>query len=453
MSDPSLLSLLARSFLAGEPTVEQIVPRAATMLGRRWRWLKPLAGRYIQAFSGQIRPRHKDVVRFLREDPGFRDARSKYLHKISVRQWLVEPTKMQPAVAAATWDLPVIESVGALASWFELTPGELEWFADLKGLEYKVNNPRLRHYHYRVLRKMSGDIRLIEAPKLRLKDLQKQVLARILDQIPPHPAVHGFRKGRSIKTFIEPHVRQRVVLRMDLKDFFPSFTGARIQSFFRTIGYPESVADLLGGVCTNAAPKDVWKEAGFDVDRARLSRARALYCQPHLPQGAPTSPALANLCAYRMDCRLAGLAKAVGAEYTRYADDLAFSGGEEFERCVERFSIQAAAILLEEGYSAHHRKTRIMRQGVRQHLAGLVANQSVNVRRTDFDRLKAILTNCLRLGPDGQNRKAHPQFRSHLEGRVGFVEMINPAKGKRLRAILEQIRWERTKDDEPSGQT
>jgi hypothetical protein len=101
-----------------------------------------------------------------------------------------------------------------------------------------------------------------------------------------------------------------------------------------------------------------------------------------------------------------------------------------------------AAVLLEEGVAAHYRKTRIMRQGVRQHLAGLVANRRVNVRRSDFDQLKAILTNCTRHGPETQNRAEHPQFRLHLEGRVGFVEMVNPEKGKRLRRIFEQIQCE-----------
>ena len=89
----------------------------------------------------------------------------------------------------------------------------------------------------------------------------------------------------------------------------------------------------------------------------------------------------------------------------------------------------------------NHRKTRIMRQGARQHLAGLVVNQHMNVQRTDFDLLKATLTNCARLGPDSQNRRDHPSFRAHLQGRVGFVESINPARGKRLRAILERIQW------------
>jgi hypothetical protein len=266
-----------------------------------------------------------------------------------------------------------------------------------------------------------------------LKSLQRQILTEILDKIPPHPAAHGFLKGRSIRTFAAGHTGQRVVLRMDLSDFFPTFSAARIQTVFRAMGYPEPVADLLGGICTHAAPRDLCAGLAYD--------ARSLYSRPHLPQGAPTSPALANLCTYRADCRLTGLAESAGARYTRYADDLAFSGGEEFERRVERFSTHVAAILLEEGFAVNHRKTRIMRRGVRQHLAGLVVNEHINVRRRDFDRLKAMLTNCARLGAEGQNRAGHTDFRAHLEGKVGFVESVNPAKGRRLRAIFERIRW------------
>ena len=96
-------------------------------------------------------------------------------------------------------------------------------------------------------------------------------------------------------------------------------------------GIPEPVADLLGGFCTNVVPKSVFRALLPETQR----QMRALYEQTHLPQGASTSPALANLCGYRMDCRLAGLANAAGATYTRYADDLAFSGSGEFSRrCV-----------------------------------------------------------------------------------------------------------------------
>jgi hypothetical protein len=228
---------------------------------------------------------------------------------------------------------------------------------------------------------------------------------------------------------------------MDLRDFFPSMRGGRAQALFRTAGYPERVADLLGGLCTNAVPCDVWKGAAGMIDPAVLPAIRQLYAWPHLPQGAPTSPALANLCAYRIDCRLSGLARAAGALYTRYADDLAFSGDADFERCAERFTVHIARILLEEGFEVRHRKTRIMRQGVRQYLAGVVVNERVNIVRADFDRLKATLTNCALHGPAGQNHEQHPSFRQHLAGRVSFVEMINPQKGARLRKILERIEW------------
>ena len=167
-----------------------------------------------------------------------------------------------------------------------------------------------------------------------------------------------------------------------------------------------------------------------------------LIARPHLPQGAPTSPALANLTAYRLDCRLAGLARTAGAVYTRYADDLAFSGGEEFSRVVKRFSTHAAAVALEEGFSVNHHKTRNMRQGVRQQLAGVVVNQKVSLRRRDLELLEAILTNCARHGPASQNRAALPDFRAHLEGRIGFVEMVNREQGQRLRELFEAVRWE-----------
>ena len=123
------------------------------------------------------------------------------------------------------------------------------------------------------------------------------------------------------------------------------------------------------------------------------------------------------------------LAESAGAVYTRYADDLAFSGDADFDRRAERFSVHAAAVLAEEGFSVHHRKTRIMRQGVRQYLAGIVTNERVNVVRADYDRLKAILTNCARRGPESQNREGHEDFRAHrvawkyCAGRVWLLEL------------------------------
>jgi RNA-directed DNA polymerase len=414
MADRSIWKSLSRAILAGEAAVEPIADRVQKMLGRQWRAIRPIARRYVRSFGAGVRPRQRDVEAFLKS------RRTRSWPRLSVKEWLTEPEQMRPVPG---WNVPAIESAGQLAEWMRLMPTELEWFADLKGL---AREGKLAHYHYRVLSKGSGSYRVIEAPKPRLKELQRLILAEVIEKIPLHPAVHGFRKGRSILTFVAPHVGQRVVLRMDLENFFPSIAGVRIQTLFRVAGYPEAVADRLGGICTNAMPRG----------------APDLYQRPHLPQGAPTSPALANLCAYRLDCRLSGLAASAGAQYTRYADDLAFSGDEAFERCVERFLLHVAAIAMEEGFAVNHRKTRVMRQGVRQHLAGLVTNAKVNVMRPDYDCLKAILTNCVRKGPASQNRDGHPRFREHLEGRVAFVESVNAVKGRRLRGLLEQISWQ-----------
>src|SRR5229473_2290214 len=128
MPNRSLLTALARAFLAGEPAVEQVIARASRTLGKPWRWLRPLAQRYIEAYTGRTRPRRRDVVRFLLRDPGFGRAGSKYLHKLSVQHWLTEPQQMQPVAAAEKWPVPAIESAAALADWLLLNPGEIEWF-------------------------------------------------------------------------------------------------------------------------------------------------------------------------------------------------------------------------------------------------------------------------------------------------------------------------------------
>lgn len=138
-----------------------------------------------------------------------------------------------------------------------------------------------------------------------------------LDNIPPHAAAHGFRAGRSIASFVAPHAGQRVVLKVDLQDFFPTIAKPRVAAVFRTAGYPEDVCQTLGSLCTNWGPRDIWERFPQYGDLRDRWRHERLYDRPHLPQGAPTSPALANLCCYRLDCRLAGLARSLGGHYTR----------------------------------------------------------------------------------------------------------------------------------------
>src|SRR5262249_23774937 len=151
-----------------------------------------------------------------------------------------------------------------------------------------------------------------------------------------------------IKTFASPHAGRRIVLRLDLCDFFPSVPASRVHALFREAGYPRRVARLLTGLCTTVTPEDAFPESIGATEVGWKTRRR--YAARHLPQGAPTSPALANLCAYRLDVRLAALAESLGAAYTRYADDLAFSGDEEFERGIKRIHVQVCRIALDEGF-------------------------------------------------------------------------------------------------------
>jgi hypothetical protein len=334
--------------------------------------------------------------------------------------------------------VPALATPAELADWLDLGLAELDWFADCHGREAQTPAGPLRHYTYRWLVKRSGKLRLLEAPKQRLKAVQRRLLHEVLDRVPPHDAAHGYRRGRSVASYAAPHAGRAIVLRFDLCDFFPSVPASRVHALFRTAGYPAPVARLLTGLCTNVVPRDVEP----DGQNPNRWAGRQRYRSPHLPQGAPTSPALANLCAYRLDCRLAALAETVGARYSRYADDLAFSGAGEMERGARRFQVEVCRIALEEGFEVHTRKSRFMRQGVRQQLAGVVVNVRPNVRRDEYDRLKAVLTNCVRRGPASQNREGRADFRAHLAGRVAYVALLNPNRGRRLRALLDRIRWE-----------
>ncbi len=161
---------------------------------------------------------------------------------------------------------------------------------------------------------------------------------------------------------------------------------------------------------------------------------------PHLPQGAPSSPALANLSVRRLDARLQGWAEAAGGRYTRYADDLAFSGplglahrSAAFVRGVER-------IVAAEGHAVNQAKTRVRRAGARQTVTGIVVNEHTSVTRSEYDALKATLHNCLAHGPESQ-RRSRSDLRAHLTGRVAWVESLDPRRGGLLRAALDRIEW------------
>lgn len=133
---------------------------------------------------------------------------------------------------------------------------------------------------------------------------------------------------------------------------------------------------------------------------------------------------------------MSGLAAAAGARYSRYADDLAFSGDRGFERGLPRFIPAAAAIALDEGFRVRFRKLRVMRAARQQRLAGLVLNVRPNVPRRAYDALRATLHNAARLGAVTQNRDGHEDFRAHLLGRIAWVAHSQPrARRSPARAV------------------
>jgi RNA-directed DNA polymerase len=430
----SVALALADTMLARDATLAGLVASASWAFGLPHPWIPALCesiltrtGEHFHHFS-----RH-ELAEIICEDDLFHAAFDPEKTPPQILRYCTElPLRPAPPAWLSALALPDLPTVGDLARWLTTTPTEIDWFAD----QWRVApdpQTRLQHYHYRWVPKRSGGQRLIEIPKERLREMQHKILRQILDRVPAHGVAHGFRRGRSCVTHAALHSGQRVVLRMDLKDFFPSIPASRIDALFVKLGYSDSVAATLARLCVNRTPAGAL--------RALPWAERQPWRTPHLPQGSPCSPALANLCAYRLDIRLDALAERLGATYSRYADDLVFSGGRQLERASDRFHIQVAAIALEEGFRVNTRKTRVMRAGVRQQVTGIVVNCHPNIARAQFDLLKATLTNCVRHGPQSQNRDGHPHYRAFLGGKVAHVSLVNPARGAKLQRLYNAIAW------------
>lgn len=347
---------------------------------------------------------------------------------------VLDPPRFAPTKPFADLQIPALATLGELAEWLGQSAEQLDWLADERRGHGRAADGPLQHYRYAFVGKGDGKLRLVEAPKPRLKAIQRRILREILSAVPVHGRAHGFVVGRSCLSGAQVHAGEAMVATFDLAQFFPSVGLPRIHGIFRSLGYPWAVARRLAGLCTTITPACVYR-------RLPDPGLGALYGVPHLPQGAPTSPALANLLAWTLDRRLHGLARAAGANFTRYADDLAFSGDAAFANGLGRFGKAVETIVHEEGFALNAAKTRIMPRSARQRVTGIVVNEHCNIGRAEFDTLKAILHNCARGGPAGQNRAGVPDFRGHLTGRVAWVAQVNPRRGAKLRRLFERIDW------------
>lgn len=257
--------------------------------------------------------------------------------------------------------------------------------------------------------KKNGTPRAIAAPQPPLQRAQTWILKRILSKIKPHRYATAFIAGRSILDNARPHTGRPIVIRMDLKDFFSSITFRDVRGVFEKMGYPYRTAAILANLCT---------------------------LEGRLPQGAPTSPAISNLVALSMDKRFDGLRRKLKFRYSRYADDLAFSSLDPRLSQLIPFFKQ---IIQEEGYVVNEDKTRIMRQGHRQSLTGLVLNVKPNLPRQQARLLRAMAHRMATQGAGAVEiaRSANPESdpENVLRGHLSFYKMVSPPKGTQLMAL------------------
>lgn len=440
-SDQALATALSHSFLAADEwTAPELVRSAAHTLGARRRWLGPLVAEVLDGYHRPPVDAPRELATAIAATDAFRAAVARAASRrspIRIAHYPLAPG----ATRATSARVPRIDGHAALAELLGLAPGELDWLADASLWNRRAASDRLQHYRYE-WRVRDGRVpRLLEVPQRRVKAVQRAVLETILASIPLHDAAHGFVPGRSAVSGAAQHTGREVLIALDLATFFARVTARRVFGTLRQAGLPEGVAHTLTGLCTHAVPSRIiaaMPGGGAAGERFALRQALAT---PHLPQGAPTSPALANLAIRRLDSRLAGWAGTAGATYTRYADDLAFSGGLALARGADAFVRGVSRIVESEGHTLNPLKTRVRGSAVRQVVTGIVVNDRPNVPRVEFDRLKAVLHNCVSQGPQSQNWAGHPDFRAHLLGRISWVETLNPGRGRRLREELARIEW------------
>lgn len=321
---------------------------------------------------------------------------------------------------AAENELPPLDTPQHLAEALGLTVPQLRWLAYHREAATKI------HYLRFTIPKRDGSPRAIWAPLPKLKKAQRWILHNVVEKLVVHGAAHGFLSSRSILTNAASHTGAKLVLKMDIKDFFPTVTSPRVRGIFRKAGYREQIATLLAMLCTEA-PREIVQHDGKDYYVALGPRC--------LPQGAPTSPGLTNVLCLRLDQRLTGLAKRYGWRYTRYADDLTFSLPESHKGKPNLKTLMGlvAKVVAAEGFRINTEKTRVARSGGRQKVTGLVINGDANPRvpRKLRRQLRAAIHN-LNKGKPLKNGDTP----ATLAGYAAYVHMTDPKLGGKMLAAL-----------------
>jgi retron-type reverse transcriptase len=320
--------------------------------------------------------------------------------------------------------LPVMSTPADVARALGLSIPRVRWLAFHAEVATRI------HYVQFQVPKKSGGSRTLSAPHQHLATAQRWILKSILARLSADPAAHGFLPQRSIVTNARPHAGRAVVINLDLEAFFPSIEFPRVRKLFERLGYSPAVATILALLCTECPRREVLY-SGTRYFVATGPRG--------LPQGACTSPALSNRVARRLDRRLSGLAVKLGAIYTRYADDITFSGDTDIAQKIGYLLARVRHIASDEGFAVNESKTRVQRRNRAQMVTGLVVNDMPALPRAEVRRLRAILHRARSEGIAAQNRHNRPNFMAWLEGKIAFIAMVRPELGAKLKAELKGL--------------
>ncbi len=232
-----------------------------------------------------------------------------------------------------------------------------------------VRRDSYRQFH---IPKKSGGVRTITAPDGELKDVML-TLAFILSELyVPTPEAMAFIPGKSIVENANQHLGQNYVLNLDLSDFFTSITANMVEHNLVKLGIAPLVARDIATICTYPVVND----------------HRVLNV---VPQGAPTSPVISNICAMTLDNRLSGLARRFHLTYTRYADDITFSSNHNVYQKDGAFMAELNRIIAECQFTINPKKTRLQKRGSRQEVTGLTVGQKTNVSRKYIKNLRVLI--------------------------------------------------------------
>ena len=312
--------------------------------------------------------------------------------------------------------LPIINNAEELAEAMKLSVKQITW------LSYHRGTSSVDHYNRFKIPKQKGGFRTIASPKPTLRKAQTWIFHRILKKLELHDAAMAFRPKRSIKNNAEAHKNGGVIIRMDLKDFFPSIKFRRIKGLFKSFGYNEAMATIFGLMCTDAARI----EATLDNKKYFVALS-----DRYLPQGACTSPALTNIICRKLDKRMEGICKSRNFTYTRYADDLVLSHTDKDINVMPMINF-TKHIIKEEGFIVHPDKTAIMRPHQRQSVTGIVVNSQPTISKRDLRNFRSFLHHYKTKGAVVMTQEMGKDATNYGKGYWSFIHMVSPSKAQKL---------------------